>query len=124
VDGNAQAAFVARVEQLLAHFLKGALGLTLRRKASETRDMTVRQRAAAAAATGALGDPVVWAAWRTDRGVVTVRGGYDQRQSSRLNEHVVYLEWWMEPDIHHEGWWRCSIKRPLEWTLGRGAASA
>lgn len=108
------------VEQLLAHFLIGALGLTLQ---SAIRDVSAMPARRLAQAPSAQSDPPVWAAWNTDRGVVRICGAYDGAQSRRLSAHVLFIGWWIAPGTHHEGWWRCCGKRPREWTKGYGGES-
>ena len=113
MDGDAAP---AGVEQLLAHFLTGALGLTLNAAVPATATPAKQP----AEAPSADSDPLVWAAWKTDQGVVKISGAYNGPQSRRLNVHVLYLSWWMGPATRHEGWWRCDPRRPREWTRGYG----
>ena len=65
-------------------------------------------------------DASVCAAWGTDQGVVRARAAYDRARSQRIGAHVLYIEWWIAPDTHPEGWWNCSVKHPRDWTKGRG----
>src|SRR5258705_13652622 len=88
MDGEAAP---AGVEQLLAHFLTGALGLALE-AAVPPKSLPVRRPAQAP--SGDI-DPLVWAAWKTDRGEVTICGAYDGPQSRRSSAHMLYLAWWM-----------------------------
>jgi len=113
VDGEVA---LTGIEQLLAHFLIGALGLTLQEAIRDGRGVPGEP----AQTPSSHRDPPVWATWRTDRGVVRVCGAYDRAQSYRLNTHVLFIEWWISPARHHQGWWRCSGKRPREWTKGYG----
>jgi hypothetical protein len=113
MDGNVQP---MSLEQLLEHFLIGALGLTLGAAIRETIAMPRPHRTAPSARSA----PAAWVAWKTDRGVVKICGAYDDVQSQGLDAHVVYLEWWPAAGVHHEGWWRCDRRRPREWTKGYG----
>jgi hypothetical protein len=111
----------AAVEELLAHFLIGALGLNLDTAIREVCHLPARKRTATICRTSHADiDASVCAAWRTDKGIVSVCGAYDRARSQRMGAHVVYIEWWIAPDTHYEGWWYCCIKRPREWTVGRG----
>jgi hypothetical protein len=114
MDGDVQS---TNLEQLLEHFLTGALGLTLAAAIRETSAMPTPHRAAPSERR----PPPAWAAWETDRGVIKICGVYDEVQSQRLDAHVLYLEWWPAAGVHHEGWWRCDRRRPREWTRGYGA---
>jgi hypothetical protein len=104
------------VEQLLGHFLVGALGLTL---GSAIRDAGAAP--ARGVGPGLHTDPSVCAAWNTERGVVRICGTYDRGQSLQLSLHVLLIEWWIAPAIHHRSWWRCSARRPREWMKGYGS---
>ena len=115
MDGDVQP---MSLEQLLGDFLVGALGLTL---GAAIRDPMAKPNHTAPSAHG---KQPAWAAWKTDQGVVKICGAYDDRQSQRLDAHVVYLEWWPAAGGHHEGWWRCDRRRPREWTKGHGSAPA
>jgi hypothetical protein len=106
----------AAIEQLLTHFVEGALGL----------DLPASQPTANASAhfecpdNGSNRGHAVCVSWRTDRGTARICGVYDSTQSLRIRAHVLWLAWWLPSDIHHEGWWRCDQKRLNEWTKGRG----
>lgn len=113
------------VEDLLAHFLVGAVGLTLgavdREACHEIQRRRDRELARAPCHNSSEDiEPPVWAGWKTNAVFVAARGSYDREQSKRVGEHVLYIEWWIAPAIHHEGWWRCNPRRPREWTRGRG----
>lgn len=110
---------VVDVEQLLAHFLIGVLGLTLQSEIrGGRRDQPMRSQGERAPTNGA--DMPVCADWQTDQGIVSIAGTYDHSQSQRTYAHVLLLSWWIPPHTHHEAWWRCDIRRPREWTRGRG----
>jgi hypothetical protein len=108
-------AALLNMEQLLAHFLVGGLGLTLQGAVHDSSAMPPQAGRAPPAHT----DPPVWAAWHSDQGLIKIHAAYDGEQSQRLGMHVVYLEWWLGK-AHHEGWWRCDMKRLGEWTRGFG----
>lgn len=105
------------IEQLLAHFLIGALGLRLESPIREVSHVPPSRYLGSTARA----DPSVCAAWNTDQGVVTIAGTYDRAQSQQLHMHVLLIEWWIAPTTHHRGWWRCSARRPREWTRGYGS---
>jgi hypothetical protein len=108
------------LEVLLRNFLSAAVGLRLTE--------AVRAAPALAAATGSSAvavraDPAgadTCYAWRTEAGVVRARGHVDVGQSQMVGATVVFIEWWGPPNTHYAGWWRCDLKRPREWTYGRG----
>jgi hypothetical protein len=104
------------VEDLLTAFLSGALGLELHERIDtlERLPLNHRERFQAIAV-----EPIIWVAWVTSLGVVSVAGRYDSEQSRRTYSHVLLIEWWIPPDTHHASWWRADPKRPTEWTAGR-----
>ena len=104
----------AEIEQILAHFVEGALGLNL--PASKTRADDQFEHPGSAGNYG----PAVCVSWETNLGIAKICGVYDSAQSLRVCAHVLWLAWWLPSDIHHEGWWRCDQKRLHEWTKGRG----
>ncbi len=89
------------IEELMGHFLVGALGLTLRsssQPASGTRgqDASDGRAKGAAPARGASpreGHSRVCARWQIDVGAVVICGACDYERSQKLNAHVLYLEW-------------------------------
>lgn len=64
--------------------------------------------------------PRVCAAWHTDKGRVIICATYDRGHSHRVKSHVLWLEWWIPPQIHHEGWWRVEPKWAHDWIKGHG----
>ena len=110
---------VADVEQLLADFLIGALGLTLQSVMRGHRHGQALKSQDHRAPTDVT-NPPVRATWETDQGVVSISGAYDLEQSRRVYAHVLFICWSLAPRTHHEGWWRCDIRRPRDWTKGRG----
>jgi hypothetical protein len=105
------------VEDLLDYFVVAALGVSLKAKVQQTSELLVRYR-------GLVGDsqgrPEAWGAWRTNRGTVIAYAAYDREHSQRMEAHVLWMSWWIEPGEHHEGWWHCYPKRPREWIKGAG----
>jgi len=106
----------AEIEQLLAHFVEGALGLNLPASKLIASANDQFEYPSSASNFG----PAVCVSWQTNRGTVRICGVYDSVQSLCICAHVLWLAWWLPSDIHHEGWWRCDQKRLNEWTKGRG----
>ncbi len=106
----------AEIEQLLAHFVEGALGLNLSGSKLVASANDQFQYPSSASNFG----PGVCVTWQTTRGTARICGVYDSALSLRICAHVLWLAWWLPSDIHHEGWWRCDQKRLNEWTKGRG----
>ena len=104
-------------EELLEHFVTACLGLTL---AGRIRDPSLLPPRHRCYLTDRDGNSRPWAAWRTDRGIVTAYADYDHVQARWMGAHVVHLSWWIGSDVHHEGWWHCYPRRPREWIKGRG----
>jgi hypothetical protein len=108
---------VGTTTELLARFFVEAVGLRLLGPTEEigaNRAKLVPQRAPVRC------EPAVWVAWMTDAGPLCAWGAYEHGQSQELHVHVLFIEWWLPPNTHHMGWWRCNPKRPGEWTVGRG----
>ena len=104
------------VEDLLTSFLSNALGLELHVSIDSLERLPLhhRERLQSIAV-----EPVVWVAWAANRGVVVATGRYDAEQSRRLDAHVMLIDWWIPPGVHHSSWWRANPKRTTEWTAGR-----
>jgi hypothetical protein len=108
----------AAMEELLRSFLADAVGLTLEAQIDAARDLPPTHRACTADSTG---QPRVWAAWQSNRGMVSAAVLCHREQSHRLGAHVLFISWWIGPQEHHEGWWHCYPKRPHEWIKGAGS---
>jgi hypothetical protein len=105
------------MEELLESFVTAALGLELRCEIQDPNqlpelrvhpDDRPQERAR------------VCAAWRTIQGQVIICATYSAGHSQRMKAHVLWLEWWIPPEIHHEGWWRVESKWPRNWIKGHG----
>ena len=108
----------AMMEGLLESFLTAALGLTILSRIPDRRESTeVRVPRPEISHHGLR----AVASWHTDSGRVTACGTYHPERSQRMRVHVLWVEWWIPPHRHHEGWWRCSTKGPRDWTKGFGA---
>lgn len=98
-------------------FVTAGLGLTLESRIQEVSQLPeVQLRPTKAPPDGAR----VCAAWHTTRGRVTICATYHAEHSRRVKGHVLWLEWWIPPQVHHEGWWRVEPKWPRDWTKGHG----
>jgi hypothetical protein len=109
----------AGLEELLALFITRALGLTLVGERAGVKSLSDPQSGVGSAIEAGL---VVEAEWKTNRGSVRIRGTYDLAQAQRVGAHVLFIEWWTGSK-HHASWWRSSIQRPGEWTVGHGRAT-
>jgi len=106
----------AEIEQLLQHFIEGALGLNL---SASKPTASASDQFEYPSSVGNCGRAVC-VSWQIDRGTARICGVYDSAQSLRIRAHVLWLAWWLPSDIRYEGWWRCDQKRLNEWTKGRG----
>src|ERR1700730_9865106 len=104
------------IEDLLTSFLSSAVGLNLYERIEQWERLPKGHRHSLEVRSD---EPVSWIAWTTDAGVIIATGRYDPDQSRRLTAHVLLIEWWIPPDIHHVSWWRADPQRPTEWTAGR-----
>jgi hypothetical protein len=104
------------VENLLAGFLIGAVGVELQKRLdiSELPAECPKHVGVAEAS----GRP--WTAWSTERGPIAAWGEYHPEPSKRLYAYLLLVEWWAAPSGHHALWCYCEPKRPTEWTAGRG----
>ena len=98
-------------------FVTAALGLTL---ASRTSDVSQRPELDLPRNHDTNGGARVCTAWHTDRGRVIACATYQHEQSQRMKAHVLWLEWWIPPHEHHEGWWRVEPKWHRDWVKGLG----
>jgi hypothetical protein len=106
------------VEELLENFLAAALGLTL---VSRIDDVSQLPEAHIRKNNDPHEGERACVAWHTDRGRVIACGMYQHEQSRRMKAHVLWFEWWIPANQHHEGWWRCEPKWPRDWIKGAGS---
>ena len=105
------------IEELLEHFVVGALGLALEAPIRDLNDLPSGHLGSHREAVNKRPD---WAAWQTNRGPVSACATYDQEQSQHVKAYVLLFEWWIPPHEHHKGWWYCYPKRPRDWIKGAG----
>jgi hypothetical protein len=108
------------VEDLLASFLSAAVGLSLDERIEQLERLPPSHRQKLDALPGEV---AIWVAWVTPLGVVVATGRYDHERSRQISTHVLLIEWWAPPDVHHVSWWRADANRSNEWTAGRGHTS-
>jgi hypothetical protein len=107
------------MEELLESFVTAALGLTLESRIQEANQLPeVHLRPTKETSD----DARVCAAWHTTPGRVIICATYNAEHSRRMKAHVLWLEWWIRPHIHHEGWWRVEPKWPRDWIKGCGTS--
>jgi hypothetical protein len=106
------------IEELLEHFVSAALGLTLEARIQDAGELP---RSHQGCLTNAQSRMHAWAAWCTDRGMVSSCADYDHEQAQRIGAHVLLIEWWISHGEHHKGWWHCYPTRPREWIKGPGS---
>jgi hypothetical protein len=107
------------VENLLAGFLTGVLGVELRARLTDLNALPAAYRAhvRAAEASGRA-----WTAWVAESGPIVVWGDYHLEASKRLYAYLLLVEWSDVPSGHRSLWCYCDPKRPTEWTVGRARA--
>ena len=98
-------------------FVTAALGLTLASRMSDVSQLPDLQLSRNHDTNDAAR---VCTAWHMDRGRVIACGTYHHEQSKRMKAHVLWLEWWPPPQVHHEGWWRVEQRWPRDWVKGQG----
>jgi hypothetical protein len=105
------------VENLLAGFLTGAVGVELGTRLTDLNVLPAAYRAHlhAAEASGRA-----WTAWSTERGPIAAWGDHDREGSRRLNAYLLLVDWGDGHTGYHSLWCYCDPKRPTEWTIGRG----
>jgi hypothetical protein len=109
------------MEELLESFLTAGLGLELKCRIEDVCGLPeVHVRSSHPSQERAR----VCAAWHTTLGRVTICGTYDPEHSHRVKGHAMWLEWWIPPKIHHEGWWRVEPKWPRDWIKGHGSPTS
>jgi hypothetical protein len=106
------------VENLLAGFLAGAIGLELRARLDISQlPVDCRKHMQQAKTSGRA-----WTAWATERGPIAAWGDYHFEASKGNYAHLLLIEWSDVPTGHHSLWCYCDPKRPTEWTVGEGRA--
>jgi hypothetical protein len=105
------------VENLLAGFLTGAVGVGLGVRLADLNALPAacRTHLRAAEAAGR-----VWIAWSTPAGPSAAWGDYHIEASKRLYAYLLLVDWCDVPTGHHSLWCYCDPKRPTEWTVGQG----
>ena len=109
------------MEELLESFVTAALGLNLESRIQEVNqppEVQIRPTKEPPDSARAC------AAWHTTPGRVIICATYNAEHSRRMKAHVLWLEWWIPPHIHHEGWWRVETKWPRDWIKGCGTPYA
>jgi hypothetical protein len=104
------------MEELLESFATAALGFDLKARITEVSELPPHHRRCSTDTENRY----AWAAWRTDRGIVTLWARAEEVQSNRTLGLVVWIEWWIGTSEHHEGWWRVEPKWPRDWIKGHG----
>jgi hypothetical protein len=105
----------------LESFVTAGLGLTLESRIQDVNELPeVQTRPTKARPDGVR----VCAAWHITQGRVIICATYNVEHSRRMKAHVLWLEWWIPPHIHHEGWWRVEPKWPRDWIKGCGTPYA
>jgi len=107
----------ALMEELLESFATACLGLTLN---SRFEDVSGLPEVRNGPSCQLQGNKRVCTVWHTPQGQVVICATYSFENSKRMDAHVLWLEWWIPPDIHHEGWWRVERKWPRDWVKGQG----
>jgi hypothetical protein len=108
------------MDKLLESFLTAGLGLTLESRIGGVNQLPeIKIRPCHPLQESSR----VCAAWRAAEGRVIICATYHSGHSKRLKAHVLWLEWWIPPQVHHEGWWRVEAKWPRYWIKGAGTPS-
>jgi hypothetical protein len=105
------------VEELLAGFLVGALGVELGTQLKDPGELPVGCRTRLRIAQGS---GRAWTAWSTPSGPMAICGDLDIPGSRQLSAYLLFIEWWNALNEYHALWSFCNPKRPTEWTIGRG----
>ena len=109
------------MEELLESFVSAGLGLNLESRIQEVNQLPeVQLRPMKDSPDTAR----VCTAWYTSQGRVIICATYNAEHSRRMKAHVLWLEWWIPPLIHREGWWRVEPKWPRNWIKGCGTPYA
>ena len=103
------------MEELLESFVTSALGLELK---SRIQDASQLPELRVGLDDHSQDRGRICASWDTSQKRVTICATYHSGHSQRMKAHVVWLEWWIPPQIHHEGWWRVESKWRRDWIKG------
>lgn len=104
------------MEKLLESFVTAGLGLNLESRIPDVSQLPEVKNPPHHSHQYAR----VCAAWRTSDGRVIICATYHAEASQRMKHHVLWLEWWIPPQVHHEGWWRVEPNWPRNWIKGHG----
>jgi hypothetical protein len=105
------------VENLLARFVTGALGMELGKRLTDTAELPAVCRSHVRLAQDS-GRP--WGAWSTSLGPMAAWGDYDLEGSRHLFAFLLLVEWWDVPSGHHALWAYCDARRPTEGSIEQG----
>jgi hypothetical protein len=106
------------IAHLLSEFLVSTQSITLHTHILSPKDLPA---AFQPSLRDAESHGKTWTAWTTDRGTMVAWATYDSKQSMLIRAHVLFIDWFLLPDIHHAAWWHCPPTRHRDWTYGRGA---
>jgi hypothetical protein len=104
------------MEELLESFVTAGLGLELSSRVDDVSQLPEAKGTTCHSQDRAR----VCAAWDTTEGQVIICATYHAEHSKRMRAHVLWLEWWIPPQVHDEGWWRVEPKWPRDWIKGQG----
>ena len=104
------------VENLLAAFLTGAVGVQVGMRLTDLNALPVEHRKHLRAAADA---GRTWAAWSTERGPIATWGDYHPEASKGLCAYLILIEWYDTPTGHHSLWCYSYPQRPTEWIVGQ-----
>jgi hypothetical protein len=107
----------AQIAHLLSEFLISTQTVTLHTRIERPEELP---KVFQPSLREAVSRGKAWTAWSTDRGTMAAWATYDREQSALLRAHVLFIDWFRLPDVHHAGWWHCPPTRHRDWTYGRG----
>lgn len=104
------------VENLLAEFLTGAVGVQLTERLTDLNALPAecRKQVRPAEASGR-----VCVAWSSSTGPIAAWGDYHSEGSKQLKAYLMSVEWYDAQTGHHSLSCYCDPKRTTEWTVGR-----